>query len=131
MENEIREIAAADLVAQISNLKSSGFEQLANLTAVDRLTDGKIDMVYHLFAPTLHKMLTIKVPLDRTDPVIASLSGLWQGADWLEREVFDLFGVVFTDHPDLRRIMMWDGYDGYPLRKDFTSPEIVKLPEVK
>ena len=131
MENEIKEIATADLIGEITRLKSAGFEQLANLTAVDHLADGKIDMVYHLFAPTLRKMLTIKVPLDRANPVIASLSGLWQGADWLEREVFDLFGVTFTGHPDLRRIMMWDGYDGYPLRKDFTSPEIVKLPEVK
>ena len=131
MENEIKEINAADIVGEISRLKSAGFTHLANLTAVDRIADGKIDMVYHLFAPLQNKILTVKVPLDRTDPVIASISGIWHGADWLEREVFDLFGVTFTGHPDLRRIMMWDGYEGYPLRKDFTSPEIIKLPEVK
>ncbi|MFH0887180.1 MAG: NADH-quinone oxidoreductase subunit C, partial [bacterium] len=75
--------------------------------------------------------IAIKTTIPREGAEMGSITSLWRGADWLERELYDMFGIKFNDHPDLRRILMWDGYEGYPLRKDFTSPEIIKLPEVK
>ena len=78
-------------------------------------------MVYQLRSLARRSDLRVKVALDKTGPLeVDSVWDLWKGADWLEREVYDMFGVVFRGHPDLRRILMWDTYaEGYPLRKDF------------
>ncbi|MFA5504312.1 MAG: NADH-quinone oxidoreductase subunit C [Vulcanimicrobiota bacterium] len=71
----------------------------------------------------------LKVKLNRQHPALPSLSDLWANADWNEREVFDLFGVVFHDHPDLRRLMMPEDWSGHPLRKDYLHPNVVKRPD--
>ena len=76
-------------------------------------------------------MLTLKVFLSLDDPTVETLSGLWKSADWLEREVFDLFGVKFLNHPDLRRILNPDEWTDYPLRKNFDRPDFHRLPEVE
>ena len=100
-----------------------GFDLLTAATAVDYLADNKMEMVYHAYKTTGGPGLVFKVQVDRVDPVeIPSLVNVWAGVDWQEREAYDLFGIRFTDHPDLRRILMWEGYDGYPLRKDWKEP---------
>jgi NADH-quinone oxidoreductase subunit C len=78
-------------------------------------------VVYQLRSLGRKADLRLKVALDRGEPLeVQSVYDLWRGADWLEREVYDMFGIVFTGHPDLRRILMWDTYaEGFPLRKDF------------
>lgn len=73
--------------------------------------------------------IALKVVLDRTHPSLPSLAGLWANADWNEREVFDLFGVIFHGHPDLRRLMMPEDWEGHPLRKDYLHPNVVKRPD--
>ncbi len=94
-------------------------DYIANLTAVDYPPE-KIDMVYHLGSMSKkHGPVTLKTTLPRNNPVVASLTPLYRGAEFQEREVYDLFGVRFEGHPDLRRILMWEGFQGYPMRKDY------------
>ncbi len=98
-----------------------GYDYLANLTAVDYIDDGKIQVVYHLYSirngggPHIY----LKVDTDRDDPQVPSLVPVYGGADFQEREVYDMFGVRFLGHPNLRRILLWEGFDGFPLRKDW------------
>jgi NADH-quinone oxidoreductase subunit C len=75
--------------------------------------------VYHFYSTAHKHRLRVVVPLDETDAAVDSLSGLWRGANWLEREVWDMFGIVFHGHPDLKRILMYEGFVGHPLRKDY------------
>jgi NADH-quinone oxidoreductase subunit C len=96
-----------------------GYELLSNITAVDYLADGVIEMVYHFFHLDGGPALVIKTRVPRDHPVVPSLTDEWPGANLQEREAFDLFGVVFTGHPNLTRIYMWDEFEGWPMRKDF------------
>ncbi|MBO9335629.1 MAG: NADH-quinone oxidoreductase subunit C [Roseiflexus sp.] len=96
-----------------------GYELLSNITAVDYLADGVIEMVYHFFHLGGGPALVIKTRVPRDHPVVPSLTNEWPGANLQEREAFDLFGVVFTGHPNLTRIYMWDEFEGWPMRKDF------------
>jgi len=102
-----------------------GFDYLSNLTAVDYLgeanhtTDDHIEMVYHAYRTTGGGALCFKAQTDRNDAVVPSLVPVWRGADFQEREVYDLYGVKFTDHPHLQRILLWDGFHGHPMRKDW------------
>jgi NADH-quinone oxidoreductase subunit C/D len=102
-----------------------GFDYLSNLTAVDYLgegnhtTDDHIEMVYHAYRTTGGGALCFKAQTDRNDAVVDSLVPVWRGADFQEREVWDLYGVKFTDHPHLMRILLWEGFGGHPMRKDW------------
>jgi NADH-quinone oxidoreductase subunit C len=78
----------------------------------------RFDVVYHLVSPRHHYRVRLKVQV-HTDEPVPTVSGIWQGAGWPERELFDLFGIVFEGHPDLRRLMMPDDWEGHPLRKDY------------
>jgi len=85
-------------------------------------------MVYHFTSTTFRHVLVVKVKLDRNNAEIETVSDLWRTAEFHEREVFDLFGVRFLHHPDLRRLMLTDDFEGYPLRKDFEDPvNMIKL----
>ncbi|MBL8061600.1 MAG: NADH-quinone oxidoreductase subunit D [Anaerolineales bacterium] len=97
-----------------------GFDLLSNVTGVDYLADNKMEVVYHLHRTTGGPGLVIKVQVERVDPVeVPSLIDVWAGADFQEREAWDLMGIKFIGHPDLRRILMWEGFEGHPLRKDY------------
>lgn len=111
-------VEAARLLEVARGLRDdAGLDYLMDVTCVDWL--DRMETVYHLGASTGGSPLTIKVTLDRSDPVVPSLYAVFPGADFLEREVYDMFGVRFAGHPNLRRILMWDGFAGYPLRKDW------------
>jgi NADH-quinone oxidoreductase subunit C len=99
------------------------FDCLSNLSGVDYPKRSVIQVVYHLFSYPHRHHLVLKVDAVRDDPVVQTVSDVWSTADWLEREVFDLLGVRFTGHPDLRRILMPEDWPGHPLRKDFVEPE--------
>ena len=93
---------------------------LLDLTCVDFMGDEmRFEMVYHLFSITNNNRLRIKIRLPEKDPAIDSLTPLWKNANWLEREVYDMFGIHFTGHPYLKRLFMYDGFEGHPLRKDY------------
>lgn len=96
-----------------------GYELLSNITAVDYLADGVIEMVYHFYHLEGGPELVIKTRVPRDNPVVPSLTDEWPGANFQEREAYDLFGVVFPGHPNLTRIYMWDEFEGWPMRKDF------------
>jgi NADH-quinone oxidoreductase subunit C len=99
------------------------FEVLSDLTAVDWPKEEKIQVVYHLYSYAQRHQTVVKVDLPRGNPSIATAEGVWKVANWFEREVFDLFGVIFEGHSDLRRIMLPEDWVGYPLRKDYVEQE--------
>jgi NADH-quinone oxidoreductase subunit C len=101
---------------------SRGFDYLVDVTAVEfRDRERALEVVYLLRSLERREDLRVKVELDpQGELAVDSIVPLWRGADWLEREVYDMFGVTFRGHPDLRRILMWETYaEGFPLRKDF------------
>ena len=96
------------------------FEQLIDVTAVDYLgRTPRFEVVYQLHSLTHRHRLRVKVEVDEADPTIESAVSVWRSATWAEREVFDLFGIRFAGHPDLRRILLYPGFEGHPLRKDY------------
>lgn len=99
------------------------FETLSDLTALDLPKENKIQVVYHLFSYSRRHQIVLKVDLPRENPQVSTVEGVWKVANWFEREVFDLFGVVFQGHSDLRRILLPEDWVGYPLRKDYVEQE--------
>ena len=113
---------AHEVLAWLKDDPSQRFDYLTDITAVEyRDPERPLEVVWQLWSMERKACLRLKVELDKTQPLeVDSVFDLWKGADWLEREVYDLFGVTFRGHPDLRRILMWETYaEGYPLRKDF------------
>jgi NADH-quinone oxidoreductase subunit C len=111
-----------DVLAWLKNASGQEFNYLTDITAVDyRDPERSLEVVYQLRSLPRKADLRVKVALDKSLPLeVRSVYDLWRGADWLEREVYDMFGVTFVGHPDLRRILMWETYaEGHPLRKDF------------
>lgn len=103
------------------------FVNLIDVTAVDYPErEKRFDVVLHLQSPKHNRRIRVKTQIDESTAV-ASLTGLFPGADWYEREIYDLFGVTFSGHPDLRRIMTDYGFDGHPLRKDFPMTGYVEV----
>jgi NADH-quinone oxidoreductase subunit C len=96
------------------------FTMLLDLTCVDfKGKTPRYEMVYHLFSLTHLLRLRFKAGVAEGDLTIDSLTSLWKNANWLEREVYDMFGIRFNGHPDMRRLFMYDGFEGHPLRKDY------------
>lgn len=101
-----------------------GFSFLSELGGTDYLgypgrTRPRFEVHYVLRDPETADMIVVKVAVDGPSPSVPTVTRLWKGADWMEREVFDMFGIVFEGHPDLRRILMPEGFTAYPLRKDY------------
>lgn len=102
--------------------KNAGYTFLADISSADY--KEYFEVVYQIFSFDKDESISLKVRLDdRENPQVDSLTSLWHTADWHEREVYDLMGIEFLGHPDLRRILMWEGYKGHPLRKDFAPVE--------
>jgi NADH-quinone oxidoreductase subunit C len=100
------------------------FDSLMNLSGVDDPKASLLSVYYHLESTKLKHKITLKVSTDRNKPEVSTVTEVWKAADWHEREAYDLLGIIFLNHPDLRRILMpydWDA--GYPLRKDYENPE--------
>jgi NADH-quinone oxidoreductase subunit C len=110
--------APADLPALAKILREKyGFNHLANLTSVDY--DDNFEIVYHLYSIPDNRKIVLKTRVPRDKPEIDSVFSVWPAADWQEREIYDLMGITFKNHPNLIRILMPDDYVGHPLRKDF------------
>ncbi len=103
-------------------------DNLHCITAIDR--KEKMELVYILYSLGEHHGVTLKVCLTSEDLNVASLSALWKSANWLEREVYDLFGITFSGHPDLRRILNPYDWKEYPLRKDYSHPDFIAKPRL-
>jgi len=103
------------------------FVSFIDATAVDYpAREQRFDIVYHLLSPTLNERIRVKGVADETTQV-PSIIGVFPGADWFEREAYDLYGVIFTGHPDMRRLLTDYGFDGHPLRKDFPTTGFVEV----
>ncbi|MGH9733947.1 MAG: NADH-quinone oxidoreductase subunit C [Candidatus Acidiferrales bacterium] len=112
-------ISAVEFLAGEPSLK---FSFLSDLSGVDRFPlEPRFEVIYHLLSIEKRLRLRLKVKLSSADPVVHSVTGVWPTANWHEREVFDMFGVQFEGHPDLRRILMPDEWEGHPLRKDYPT----------
>ncbi len=110
----------ADVCRQLK--EQQGFTRLSGVSVIDRHPmEPRFEVLYLLHSIERNERLKLKAALDGAKPEIESVYGVWRGADWYEREAFDLFGVRFLNHPDLRRIMMPDNWEGHPLRRDFPT----------
>jgi NADH-quinone oxidoreductase subunit C len=117
-------VAPEDIVPACSALKNAGYNFFEDMTAVDWFPSSpRFQLSYHLLSHTMMERIRLRVMVDDAAngalPAVASIVPLWPGANFYEREVFDLFGIRFEGHPDLRRIMMPDDWQGHPLRKDY------------
>lgn len=117
------ELKAEDLVKCMAFLHETDglyFDSLSCITGLDNGPEAQsMEVIYNLYSIPFNHHLMVKVSLDREKPVIDSLTVLWKTADWQEREIFDLYGVHFNNHPDLRRILLPDDWEGHPLKKDY------------
>jgi NADH-quinone oxidoreductase subunit C len=122
-------LPAEDIFRAINLLKREySFDYLMNLAAIDY--KDKLAVVYNLYSFRLKGKVCLKVFLPRDNPAIESLTEIYPAANWQEREAFDLMGIKFIGHPDLRRILLPDDYIGHPLRKDYTKEGFVPMPAV-
>ncbi len=127
-------VEPADLHEVLALLKGEGYDFLSDITGVDYLgypseTIGRFGVIYNLVATSRDDRFFVKTFLDPSVPTegieedpalfLDSVTDLWSGAEWMEREVFDMYGIRFRNHPDLRRILMWETYPAHPLRKDY------------
>jgi len=116
-------VDAGQLIPVLTLLRDDSaleFAMLTDVTAVDYLPRvPRFEVVYHLFSPALSQRVRIKVRVPEDDPHVPSAVALYASANWMEREVYDLYGIVFDEHPDLRRILLYDQFEGHPLRKDY------------
>jgi len=116
-------VADSRLLDLMTRLRDAGFDMLSDITAVDYLnypdaTDRFI-VAYVLINTVSGQRLVVRTAVNDPDPALPSVYSIWRGADWMEREVYDMFGITFTGHPDLRRILMPDEFSSFPLRKDY------------
>jgi NADH-quinone oxidoreductase subunit C len=113
-------ITPEDIRAACATLKAAGYNSLEDLTAVDWFpASPRFRLSYALLSHRLKERIRLSVPVDEPDPAVDSITPVWPGANYYEREVFDLFGIRFEGHPNLRRIMMPEEWKGHPLRKDY------------
>lgn len=119
----VRPDSVAAVMAHLRDDPALRFDFLQNLTAVDWIKRDVIELVYHLFSYVHRHAICVKVDLPRAAPRAPTVVPVWPTANWLEREQYDLLGVVFEGHPDLRRLLMPDDWVGHPMRKDFREPK--------
>jgi NADH-quinone oxidoreductase subunit C len=113
-----------EVVRELNQNPSAYFDQLSCITGLDNGPQaGTMEVIYTLYSIPFNHSLMLKVVLPREKPEVQSVSSIWKSANWLEREVFDMYGIHFQDHPDLRRILMPADWDGFPLRKDYKEQE--------
>ena len=113
-----------ELVSYLRDDPDLEFSRLSSVCGVDYLAqerDPRFAVVYHIHSLLLKRYVRVRVPVDEDDAVVPSLCVVWPGANYFERETFDMYGIRFDGHPDLKRILLPDDFDGYPLRKDFVQ----------
>jgi NADH-quinone oxidoreductase subunit C len=116
-------VAPGKIVSVCQELRDNlGFERICAVTAIDRYPlEPRFEVVYFVHSISRNLRLKLKVALPGTNPAVESVTAVWPGANWYEREAFDLFGIRFEGHPNLKRIMMPEDWEGHPLRRDFPT----------
>ncbi len=124
---QIDPAAIADVCQYLAETGTLAFDSLMCLSGVDLgAKEEDISVVYHLYAMQHRHSVVLKASMRKTDAHLPSVSHIWKTADWHEREAYDLYGILFEGHTDLRRILLPDDWEGYPLRKDYTEPELYR-----
>ncbi len=118
-----------DLLAKLKADERLSFDMLLDHTAVDWLERGVLELFYQLFSTRHGHTLTVSAEVPREEPVAPSVSGVHLIAEWQEREVYDMFGVLYEGHPDLRRLLLDDSWVGHPLRKDYRDDHMIERPK--
>jgi NADH-quinone oxidoreductase subunit C len=112
--------AIVDVCKLLRDDPELSFDFMMDLTAVDYIgRKPRFEVVYHLYSLAKNHRVRLKVPLDENDAKVPSIVALWSGANWLERECWDMYGIRFDGHPDLKRIYLYEEFEGHPLRKDY------------
>ena len=126
MNPEIIKSTAEDYKALVESIKNDGFEMMVDLTVVDwfRKKEPRFEVVVQFLSTSQNKRKTVKVFVNDEDLTLSSITELYPSANFYEREAFDMFGIIFQNHPDLTRILMPDDWDGHPLRKNYGSGRI-------
>lgn len=116
------------IMETLRNRPELSFDMLVCFTAVDWPKENNFELVYQLHSTQHHHYLMVGVYVNRNNPFVPSVSALWEIAEWQEREIFDLFGVRFSNHPDLRRLLLEDDWNGHPLCKDYVDDFMLERP---
>ena len=113
-------VAPGDIRVALETLRAAGYNAFEDMTAVDWFpSEPRFQLSYHILSHALKERIRVSARVSGVNPVVETVTGVWPGANYYEREVFDLFGVRFEGHPNLRRILMPDDWTGYPMRKDY------------
>lgn len=121
---KIEAVSNHEVCEFLHSYEKTYFDSLSCLTGIDNGEESdKMEVLYHLYSIPFDIHLALTVELDRKEPAVESVSDIWRGANWHEREAYDLLGIKFNNHPDLRRILLPDDWEGYPLRKDYQEQE--------
>ena len=118
--------SVAKIITYLRDDESLQFDSLMNLAGHDAGAEEELSVIYHLYSTELKQYITLKTFTSREEPSVASVSEIHRTADWHEREAFDLYGIIFEGHPDLKRILMEDDWEGFPLRKDYVPAEFYR-----
>ncbi len=123
-------IQPGELRQQLLFLRDTlGFDFLTFVTAIDRPAEARLELVYRLFSYTHRTAVAVRALLPRQDAQVDTVSDIYRTAEWHEREAAEMFGIAFSNHPDPRRLLLPDDLEGHPLLKDFTHPNMPRLPE--
>lgn len=122
--NELTLVVKKEYIVEVARFlkenKELDFDFLSDLCGVDHVeTSGVFEVVYHLYSINKNHRLRLKVPIPSTEPSVSTVTNVWSTANWHERETYDMFGIKFDGHPDLRKILTPDDFEGHPLRKDY------------
>jgi len=116
------------VAARLRDDPAFAFDLLLDHAAVDRHAENRFELFYHLFSTAHGHALTLTALVPRDAPVAPTVSCIWPAARWHEREAYDLMGILYDEHPDLRRLFLEDDWQGFPLRKDYRDPDMLELP---
>ncbi len=118
-----------DVAARLRDDPALAFDMLLDHAAIDWSAESRFELFYHLFSTSHGHALTLTAFVPRDAPVAPTVSRIWPIAEWQEREAYDLMGVLYDGHPDLRRLFLEDDWQGFPLRKDYRDPDMLEFPK--
>ena len=119
----------ASIMRHLRDRPEFAFDMLEFHTAIDWLAENRFELVYNLYSMKHRHCLLVTTSVPRENAEVETVSDIWRAAEWQEREVYDMFGVLYDGHPDLRRLLLDDEWSGHPLRKDYVDDFILKRPE--
>jgi len=122
----VKPAALDEICNYLKDSEDLQFDSLMNLAGHDADGESDLSVIYHLYSTSIKHYITLKTFASRDTPAVKSIAKIYRTADWHEREAYDLYGIIFEGHPDLKRILMEEDWEGYPLRKDYVAAELYR-----